>query len=221
MGTSRLQLYNDALLLVGERSLTDLTVVEESRRLLDQVWNNGGVDACLEEAQWEFAMRTTRIDYDPSITPEWGYSRAFGKPTDWILTSGVFSDEFCRTPLLRYVDEAGYWFSDLDSIYVRIISNDPGYGGNLGLWPKSFTEFVAAHFGAQLVLKTTNDEARLRLFVNPENPTHSIRGRALLKAKSKCAMASPMQVVAQGLWSSSRRRGVTRRDGGGNSGNLY
>lgn len=220
MGTTRLQLYNDALLLAGERDLTSLTVEEETRRLLDHVWNNGGVDSCLEEGQWEFAMRTVRIDYDPGITPDYGYNRAFDKPTDWILTSAVCSDEFFRVPLRRYVDETGFWFSDLDTIYVRFVSNGASYGGDLSIWPKSFTEFAAAHFASLIILKISNDDGRLRLLINPDNPEHSIRGRALLKAKARCAMASPTSVSAEGLWSMARTRGVSRRDGGGTSGNL-
>ncbi len=220
MGTSRLQLYNDALLLVGERSLADLTEETEARRLLDQVWNNGGVDACLEEAQWEFAMRTIRIDYDPGIEPDYGYHRAFDKPSDWILTSAVCEDEFFRVPLLRYVDETGYWFADLDTIYVRIVSNDASYGGDLSIWPRSFSEFVVTHFASKIIMKVSDDEALLALFINTQNPAHSMRGRALLQAKSRCAMASPSQIVAPGRWSLSRTRGVNRRDGGGTTGNL-
>lgn len=220
MSATRLSLYNDALLLAGERMLASLTEVTEPRRLLDQIWNNQGVDVCLEEGQWMFAMRTTQIDYDPGIQPSYGCTRAFDKPEDWILTSAVCSDEFFHTPILRYFDEAGFWYSDLDTIYVRYVSNDASYGGDLSLWTPSFKEFVAAHFASQLVLKTSNDESRLKLFINPENPEHSIRGRALLRAKSRSAMASPTSFPAQGQWSRSRTRGTARRDGGGNTGNL-
>ena len=220
MGTTRLQLYNDALLMAGERSISSLTVDEEVRYLLDQVWNNNGVDGCLEEGQWEFAMRTVRIDYDPGIQPDYGYTRAFDKPTDWILTSALCSDEFFRVPLTRYVDETGYWFSDLDQIYVRYVSNASGYGSDLSKWPRSFCEFVAAHFASKIIIKVTNDETRLRLFINPDNPEHSIRGRALLHAKSRCAMAGPTQFKPQGQWAGARTSGVGRRDGGGTSGNL-
>lgn len=220
MGTTRLQLYNDALLMCGERSISTLNDATEGRRLLDIVWNNNGVDGCLEEAQWEFAMRTIRIDYDPDIEPDYGYNRAFGKPDDWILTSAVCSDEFFRVPVLRYVDEAGYWFSDLDTLYIRMVSNGASYGGDLAMWPRSFTEFVAAHFASRIILKITNDEKRQAMFVNPSNPEKSLRGRALLNAKSRCAMAGPSTYPAQGQWSKARLRGTSRRDGGGTSGNL-
>ena len=55
--TDRLSLYNDALLLCGERALTSLSEDREPRRLLDQIWNSGGVNVCLAEGQWFFAMR--------------------------------------------------------------------------------------------------------------------------------------------------------------------
>lgn len=220
MATSRLQLYNDALLLLGERAITALTDVSQSRSLLDTVWTDGGVNLCLEEGQWEFAMRTIRIDYDPGITPSYGYARAFDKPTDWILTSAVCTDEFFRVPTLRYVDESGFWYSDLDQLYVRYVSNDTAYGMNLALWPQTFADFVAAHFATKIILQVSNDPGKLKLFINPENSLHSIRGRALLNAKSRCAMASPTQLRAQGNWAVARTRGVARRDGGPISGDL-
>ena len=221
MSATRLSVYNGALLLCGERALSALTDAVEARYLLDTVWNNNGVDGCLEEGQWEFAMRTIQIDYDTGITPTYGYARAFNKPTDWILTSAVCSDEFFRVPLTRYVDEAAYWYADIDTIYVRYVSNDANYGGNLAGWPRSFTEFVEAHFASKIILKVSSSEEKLRAFVNPENPKHSIRGRALLHAKSRCAMASPTQVPATGSWSRSRGSGSSRGDLGNTSGNLY
>jgi len=217
--TQQLQLYNDALLVAGERALSTITDDIEARYLLDQVWANGGVRACLEEAQWTFAMRTIQIDYDPSIEPSYGYNRAFVKPDDWVLTAGICSDEFFRVPLLQYIDEAGYWFSSLDTIYVRYVSDDAAYGGDLGNWPKTFWDFVATHFAGRLVLKLANSADRVRLILSPENPRAGLRYRALMRAKSSSAMANPTAIASQGEWSKARTRGVNRRDGG-SSGSL-
>jgi hypothetical protein len=107
VATDRLKIYNGALLLCGERQLATLSENREPRFLLDLVWNDGGVRYCLEQAQWHFAMRSSRFDYDPSIVPEWGFNRAFTKPDDWVSTSGVFQDEFMKTPLTDYADEQG------------------------------------------------------------------------------------------------------------------
>lgn len=214
---SRLSLYNDALLLFGQRALTSLTEATQARYLLDQVWDNGGVDACLSEGQWTFAMRAVQVDYDSDIDPSFGYNRAFTKPTDWILTSAVCADEFFRVPLTRYVDETGYWYSDIDTIYVRYVSNDSLYGANIGSWPKSFTEFAAAHFVSEVIFGMTGDVDKVKMFKNPENPKHSIRGRALLNAKSICAMSGPTKFLAQGSWTTARTFGGSRRDGGNTS----
>lgn len=212
MTATRLTIYNDALLLAGERALASLSENREPRYLLDQVWTNDGVIACLEAGQWNFAMRTVRLDYDPAISPQYGYRRAFDKPTDWVLTSSLCSDEYFRVPLTSYVDEAGLWYCDLDTIYYRYVSSDTNYGLNLSGWPRTFTEFVAAHFAAKIVLKISNDEARLKTIL-------AIREKLLLEAKNKALMSGPTLFPARGNWSQSRNRWGARTDRG-NSGSL-
>lgn len=210
---SQLDIYNGALLHVGERFLASLTEEREPRRLLDHVWATGGVNSCLEAGQWNFAMRTAQIDYDSGVQPSFGYNRAFQKPDDWRLTSSVCADEYFRSPLVRYWDEAGYWYSDLDTIYVRYVSSDPMYGGNLGAWPQTFYEFVCAHFASRIILKLSNSEEELAR-------VEKMREHLLLKAKSAAAMAEPTSFPARGQWGLSRNRFPNRRDGGGTTGNL-
>jgi hypothetical protein len=217
MTTTRLALYNGACSIIGERSLASLTEDREPRHLLDEVWNDGGVRYCLEQAQWKFALRAARLDYDPAVTPSWGYRRAFGKPTDWVLTSGMCSDEYFRIPLLNYLDEAQYWFCDLDQIYVRYISDDALYGGDLTKWPYSFVEYVKQHFAWKICTKITAAKSRREEIVGPPGEPHKgSMGQALLLAKNKDAMAVSTEFAAQGNWSRARRgRGSsTLRDGG-------
>ncbi len=214
MSATRLSIYNDALLLCGERPLASLTENREPRYILDQVWTNDGVDACLEDGQWYFAMRTIQLDYDPDIAPPFGFARAFDKPTDWLLTSALCSDEFFRSPLLRYSDEAGFWYADLDTIYIKYVSNDIGFGGDMSKWPRSFTEFVAAHFAYKVVLKISNDEDRLGKIL-------ALRERLKRSARSKAALAEPTSIPPAGSWSRARMRIGFRSDGGSNSGSLY
>lgn len=211
MATSRLDIYNDALLLVGERFLSSLTEAREPRRLLDHVYNNDGIGDCLESGQWFFAMRTIKIDYDPGIQSEYGYRRAFEKPSDWVLTSALCSDEYFNEPLNRYYDEAGYWYSDLTEMYVRYVSNDSAYGLDLSRWPKKFTKFVSAHFASEIITK---------IDIERYNDLLTIRERRLTDAKNSDAMADPTQFPAQGSWSTARQRGNTTRRDRGNRGSL-
>lgn len=210
---AQIDLYNSALMLCGERALASLTEEREPRRLLDKVWADDGVKACLEMGQWNFAMRTVQIDYDTNITPDFGYPRAFLKPDDWVLTSSVCSDEYFRVPLMRYVDEAGYWYSDLETLYVRYVSNDAGYGLNLAAWPNSFYDMVAEYFANKIIRKLTNSEAE-------EAKSDKRLKKKKLEAKSRAAMANPTAFPPPGDWSQSRSRGFGRRDGGNGSGSL-
>lgn len=212
--TTRLQLYNAALTICEAREIANLTVNEEGRHLLDSAWNNGAVDYCLEQGQWKFAMRASRLDYEPSIEPEWGYSRAFTKPDDWIATSAVSLDEYFNTPLTQYADEKGFWFCDNDELYVRYVSNDSAYGNDLARWPQTFADFVAAHLARKIVRKIPGGKDRFDSVKDEEKD-------ALRKAKNKDAMAGPTTFPARGSWAMARAgRSFGRRDGGGRTGNL-
>ncbi len=210
MATDRLKLYNGALMICGERSLAALTDNNEPRRLLDEVWNDGGVRYCLEQAQWKFAMCSSKLSYDTGITPPFGYHRAFAKPTDWVLTSAVCADEYFNSPLTQYSDEVGFWFSDLDEIYVKYVSDAAAYGANLAAWPASFTEYVKSYFASRIIVKITADEKRRGAILYPRT---GLLSRNLLLAKSRDAMTDPPKFPVAGTWVNARRGG--HRGGGG------
>lgn len=220
MGTTRLDLYNKALLACGERFLATLAEDREPRRLLDHVWDTGGVDYCLEQGAWQFAMRTGRIEVDPSFTPDFGYRNAFEKPEDWVSTWGVCSDEYFRTPLNEYADEVGHWFADIEPIYVQFVSNDATYGADLSKWPASFADYVGNYFASKIVGKLGGDKSeQLRALLGPPGaPERGALQISLHKAKSLAARTQPARFPAEGSWTIARR-GRTRRDGG-NRGSL-
>lgn len=203
----QLSIYNGALLLLGERALASLSENREPRRLLDQVWASNGVRACLEQGQWGFAMRTLEIDYDPSVEPDFGYTRAFSKPDDWVLTAGLCSDEFFTEPLLQYTDEAGYWYAELDTLYVRYVSDADTYGRDYAGWPETFREFVEAHFAMKIAFALTSSEDTLKRI-------STWREKKLKDAKSKAAMAEPTAFPARGAWVRARRTNSQYREGG-------
>lgn len=214
MSTSRLELYNDALLLCAEMSLASLSENREPRYLLDQVWKAGrGIKYCLEQAQWHFAMRTTQLDYEPSITPDFGYARAFTKPSDWVVTSGVFEDAYMQDPLTQYADEVGYWFADRDLIYVKYVSDDANYGMNLAGWPETFTAYVAAYLASKIVRKLPGGAEKV---IDICDPRKGELHKALTIAKNKAAMSQPATFPRRGTWVRARQAGKNgfRNDGG-------
>lgn len=217
MSTDRLKIYNGALLLCGEKQLNSLTEVREARNLLDLVWNDNGVNGCLEAAQWHFAMRTSAFDYNPSFVSQFGFQRSFTKPDDWVITSGVFEDGYCRTPLTQYGDEAGFWFSDRDTIYVRYVSNSVTYGNNLAAWPVTFTDYVKAYFASRVIHKLSASEQKIVFLMGPQaKPDKGWLNRSLIVAKNRAAMALPTTFPTRGTWASARMNGrnTNRADGG-------
>lgn len=221
MATSRLKIYNGALLLLGELRLNSLSEDREPRHLLDLVWNDDGVNACLEQAQWYFAMRTAEITYETTITPAFGFSRAFTKPSDWILTSGIFSDEFLNNPLTAYWDEAGFWYADVDTIYVRYVSDDSSYGLDFAKWPTTFTDYVKAYFAGQIVHKIPSASGKIQFLHGPPGrPDKGYVAQTLLIAKNKSAMTGPTTFRQRGTWAEARHAGYSRNRDGGSTTNL-
>lgn len=209
MANDQLSLYNRALTRhLGERKLASLTENREPRRVLDDVWPDA-IKYCLEQGQWKFALRTSKLTYSPSVDPEFGYQRGFEKPDDCVRLVKMCSDEYLDQPLLRYAEEANWWFCDLDDIYVSYVSNSIDFGGDYANWPETFARFVALHLADSTGLRITQSERTL------ENIAKDLK-TAKKDALSKDALQGPTQFLPQGSWLNARRggRNSSRYDGG-------
>lgn len=201
--TDQLSLYNGALRVLKERKLASLTESREPRRLLDDVWTDYQKHV-LEQASWVFATRSQQADFSPSVEPAFGYKYAFDKPTDWIRTVAVSSDPYFRVPLTDMSDEGGFWLSDLQTIYVRYVSNDSKFGGDLSLWPASFIRYVEHYLAWQIaprLLKTDNDVREVERKMT----------RMLTEAKGKDALNDGAQGLPQGSWTRARHGSASNR----------
>ena len=209
MTASKLSLYQNALLLLGERKLSSLTENRESRRVLDLVWDSGVTDLALSKSLWNFALRTIQIEYTADVEPSFGFTRAFSKPSDWIRTAGVSDYSYFEQSLTKYADEAGYWFADFDTIYVKYISNDSSYGGDLSLWPVNFSRYVESLMAFEACERITQSDAKLERIAK-------IMDDRLGDAKNTDAMNDPTRFPPNGSWVSSRTgRGQSTRVGSG------
>lgn len=198
---TQLGLYNAALRHIGERKLAALSENTEPRRALDEVYADTAVflHYILEQGYWKFALRTTKLTYNPDVTVEFGLQRAFAKPSDFRKMHKIASDEYMQAPLLNYTEEAGYWYSDIDDIYVSYISDDTSYGLDLSAWPATFATY-AGYYLATLVAE--------RLAPAMDTTTlFSKMSLALADAQAKDAMEGPTVFPPAGGWVSARRRG--------------
>lgn len=194
---TKLGIYNGALRVVGERKLASLTENREPRRILDDEYD-GAVRYCLEQGYWKFAQRMAKLEFTGDITPEFGYRRAFEKPTDFIRTAKMCYDEYFTSPLLEYNEEKGYWFADVDELYVVYISNDAEYGMDLTAWPEVFTHYVELHLATEIAQRLTQSADAV---ASIEKKTY----KAMLDARNKSAVEGPTEFLPTGSWASARR----------------
>ena len=212
MATDRESLYNIALRAIGERSIGSLTEDREPRRLLDEVFNagSGAIKYWLEQGLWNHAIRTITLDASASDDPAFGLDNAFTLPSDFVRLVQIDSGENFSGTLMRYEIEAGFIYADLTPIYLRFVSNGDDFGGDLSLWPETFTLWCGTWLGLQIAPRVMNDKDKETLRKETK--------RLLVDARSKDAQQEPPRFPPLSSWARARygsRSG--RRDRGSRS----
>jgi len=204
--TDKLTVYNLIAHHLGVRRFAALTAPVEARRVIDDFWDTT-VQTCLEEAQWNFMLRTIQQDASTNVVPGFGWKYAFPKPSDWVRTTMVSTVETFVPPLTDFVDETNYWFANFTPLFVQYQSDDPQYGLNLGAWTGNFTNYVALQVAENACNKVTGSTALLE---GQKGISARLR-TARIKAKSNDAMNEGPREMPTGTWARSRRgflRGV-------------
>lgn len=146
------------MVALGHRRFSDTGEPVEAARELTAV-HDQVVAECLSAGSWNFAMETIKADADTGVTPGFGFTEVFAKPSDWVRTIGLSEDERFERPLLHYVDDANFWSADVSPIYVRYVSDDTGLGLELTRWPAKFTRFVELELAERICLKVTQSNS--------------------------------------------------------------
>lgn len=213
MGTSKLSLYDGALQSLGQERLSDTGENVKAGRELNNVYSKV-VGECLSMASWNFAMETIKADADTGVTPSFGYPEVFAKPSDWVRTIAVSTDENFAYPLTRYYDDANFWSADSTPIYVRYVSNDTGLGLDLTRWSENFARFVELELAHRVCLPLTQNNS-LKEQIGKD------RDQARKTAKNIDAMnESQPKFPPPGSWSQARWGGNGGRRDRGSRGSL-
>lgn len=212
--TSKLTLYNGALTLkLGERKLSSLSENRKPRHDLDLAWDKGAIDFCLSKGSWNFAKRSQKLEASVSIEPSFGYAYAFEKPSDWVSTAAICTDEFFSTPLLQYEDEAGVIYCNYSEIYVKFISNDSSYGGDYSKWTVAFVDYVETYLAYQVCESITQGATK-------KKDLEKDLKRILLTAKNLNSKDNPTKFPAPGSWINARVNNTRTYDRTGGSINI-
>lgn len=203
-----LPIYNDALMILGLDEIVAPTDDSDRRQKLDRVLSAGLVGDILEDSGgWQFAQTTDRIDFDPSLQPEFGPEYAFNKPDDMHSIYGVWADEHLKVPIKEYIDEGDNLFCGYQVIYITYLTKDMLV--NPAQWPDYFRRYVAgcmAYNAAPSLLKDANGVTITKEVDRVRGVYDTRRSSAL----STDAMQSPPRRISEGNWVDSRYRGHYR-----------
>lgn len=203
-----LEVYNLALAHIRETKLAAVDEAREARYVLDTFYTED-LKWMLEAGFWKFAMRTVKIDYDPDTAPAFGMSRVFNKPDDWVRTYLVSGSDRLDPPLDEWLEEGNVFIADLDTIYVRYVSNsETGYGGDRTRWTARFTTAFSWRLAASIAPKIMGASESSKAGISDE------ADKALKEALTFEAMREPTRRPPDGRWNRARFSGYRGSSGG-------
>lgn len=206
MAISKKGLYDLALTELGERRLKSLSDDLPSRYVLDTVWDEMQFPVCaLEDGQWRHAVRTVKLVYDSTISPDFGYQYAFPQPSDFVRLVAISADQYFYNPLTDYEYENDYFFTSFQDLYMRYVSSDESYGLDYSKWSPAFIQYtylkLAYHAAPRIVQDMKKREAVIKHLE-----------RAMTKAFGKDAANRPTVFIGKGGWNKARMTSYYRRD---------
>lgn len=211
---TKLSLYNGALSLLGETPLSSLAEQRPVRYWLDRAWDDGLINYCLEQGQWNWATRSTKITKSTSIIPAYGYSCAFEVPNDFMGMNSLWMDPFFKVALTEYYIEANIIYCEFDTIFLKYVSNAATYGGNLARWPETFTEYVQTRLAGKAQANVSNS-------LNIDATIENKEAKALATAKNRDKRDKPKDTLPIGNWTQARTNGANWLNYGGGPSNGY
>lgn len=200
------KIYNGALMILGQDKLPAGDTDHMHRVKCDTSRDDGVVTDVMEDTAWTFGITSAHIEYNPSVSPVWGYSYAFDKPSDLLRLDGIWSDEYFKNPLKAYEDEGDYWMASVTDIYVKYVDND--FIATPAVWPVYFSRLVSAKIANDIVMG-----------IDPSKADHvsAVYEDRKSSAMSNDAMQSPPRVLTTGNWVRSRNSGRSYSRGYGRS----
>lgn len=191
----KLDIYKQALLHLGQETITALTDDVESVHVFDAAWD-GVVEDAFCSGDWNFAKASAQLSESSTGTAAAGYRYVFDYPDDYTRTIAVSPYEGFREPFYDYVDEGGYLSANADTIWLRYISDtkqaDPT------TWPTMFWRYVAMSLAYETCDKLTNG-------VTKQADLEKRLDKALRKARSVDARNENNKRLATGSWMRARR----------------
>ncbi len=202
MGTTKLQLYKRACILMEQTPISALTDAVESRRRLDDHYDDA-LAWLMEQGFWRCGMRTVEITQNEAVSPAFAFEFAHDMPSDFVKKYVISASEFLDPPLDEqsagnaYLIEGGYLWANVTPVYMRYLSNDSSYGLDLTRWTEGMANAVAHELAARAAPFVTGSK---ELANELHDDALALAGRA----GTFDAMQQTTQATREGRWTKNR-----------------
>lgn len=204
----KLTIFKGALRLLGHNAgLSSLSEVSAARNALDDAWTPAG-EYLLAKGLWNFAMRSVQVEASDSLTTDFGYTKVFEKPDDWVRTASISDRPESEGPhqFEQYEDKTTYWLADVEPLYINYVSNDEDYGWNVGAWRQPFAKAMEAYLAFECGLPIAADKGN-------RNDLYSLFKSRLQDAKNLDAVDERVRRSPPGRLTRSRTYSRHHKDG--------
>jgi hypothetical protein len=188
MGSSQVEIVNQALVKVGATRITALSDASKQARTMNAIYAVKR-DAELAAHPWTFAI--TRAQLPASATaPAYGWARAFPLPADYLAMVEVGENYVFYQPEAAFQLEGGQILTDeaspLNIRYIRRIDNP-------GLYPPLFVESFACRLAAEACEDLTQS-------LSKKEALWKERQQAVRDARRQNAIEQPPRKAPPGTW---------------------
>jgi len=187
------KIYNKAFFILGLDEITTNNDDSLRRIKADVVIGTGLVATVLEDTGWTFALTSSKLSFDPSLEPEWGFNRVYTKPNDMHRLDGIYTDNFFQNPLKDYIDEGDLWYCGLDEIFVQYVNTS--FLTSVDDWPRYFANVLSGEIAVLLAPGMAPD------FIEYAEEK---KAEFMREAASTDAMSGPPQRIRTGSWVDTR-----------------
>ena len=147
MATTKLTLYNGALLLCGLRKLSSDTENQPRRHDLDRVYDDpSAASIFLELVKPKFALLTAKLA-SPTTPTNYDYSSEYTQPSGYVEFFELYGDGSLDQRVERYVIEGDKIACDVPTnVWLRYITDTKA----LTAWTPMFTNVVIAYLAKEI-----------------------------------------------------------------------
>lgn len=155
--TTRLTVFNSALRLIGEETISDPDVSSKPGRELRAAFPEASA-VCLSSGNWNFAIERSQL-VRGAAPPRWGYKYAYQTDASLLKIVFVSPSGFERDDTRDYADEKGLLLCDHEALYVKWVSRD-WIEARIGDWSPLYADYVAADLGERVCEVLTGKSSR-------------------------------------------------------------